>query len=332
MIGFCTSPDFFRHQTGPAHPEQPDRLRAIFQAVRAAGLIDSPNPLPPLDIDFGPFPPAAFKLRELKPRAAELDAIVAIHPQSHIENIRKACRTGGPLEDADTVVCPESFNIALLAAGAGLTCCDAVMTGQVRRAFAAVRPPGHHAEPAAAMGFCLFANVAIAARYLQNRHNLARIAIVDFDVHHGNGTQAAFESDPSVLFISLHQHPGTCYPGTGYDTETGTGPGTGFTLNIPMLPHSQDADYMQAMHEKVLPRLDEFKPDFLLLSAGFDAHRDDPLASIRLTEDGFGDMTRALVSSAEKLCDGRIVSMLEGGYNLPALGRSVVRHLMEMRD
>jgi acetoin utilization deacetylase AcuC-like enzyme len=325
MLGFCTSPEFVRHQTGAGHPERPERIAAIFQAVREAGLVESPNPVENLHLDFGEFAPAGFRVRELTPRPAEITEIRYIHPQKYIDNIRSACRSAGVL-DQDTPVGPESFDVALLSCGALLTCCDAVVSGEVKRAFTAVRPPGHHAEPSISMGFCLFANVAIAARYLQHRHGIGKIAIVDFDVHHGNGTQAAFETDPSVLFISLHQSPTTCYPGTGFAEETGCGN----ILNIPMDPFTGDAEYLKAMDEKVLPRIDEFKPDFILLSAGFDAHIDDPLASIRVTEEGFGQITQRLVASAKKHCDGKIVSALEGGYNLIALGRSVVRHLIEL--
>jgi acetoin utilization deacetylase AcuC-like enzyme len=182
------------------------------------------------------------------------------------------------------------------------------------------------------MGFCLFSNIAIAARYLQRRHGLHTIAIVDFDVHHGNGTQAAFEDDPSVLFISIHQHPKTCYPGTGYDWETGEGPGSGTSLNIPMAPGSGDAEYIAQFDEKILPKLDQFKPEILLISAGFDAHTDDPLAQMELTENGFEAMTRMLVDVADAHCRGRIISSLEGGYHLGALTQSVVRHLNALRQ
>jgi acetoin utilization deacetylase AcuC-like enzyme len=198
------------------------------------------------------------------------------------------------------------------------------MAGAVRRAFAAIRPPGHHAEPDKAMGFCLFANVAIAARYLQQHHGIGKVAIVDFDVHHGNGTQAAFAKDPSVLFISLHQDPRSCYPGTGYASEVGVGN----VLNVPMDPGSDDAAYLGAFDSCVLPAIDKFQPEFLLISAGFDAHADDPLAQISLSEECFEKMTRLLVEAAELHADGRIVSALEGGYNLRAMGRSVVRHLI----
>ncbi|HEY8668226.1 MAG TPA: histone deacetylase, partial [Tepidisphaeraceae bacterium] len=213
-----------------------------------------------------------------------------------------------------------------------LRCCDAVMAGEVRRAFAAVRPPGHHAEPDRAMGFCLFGNVAIAARYLQQRHGLGRIGIVDFDVHHGNGTQAAFEDDPSVLFISMHQHPATLWPRSGHDWEIGTGAGRGTILNLPFDPGAGDEEYLMAMEHYVLPALDEFHPEMLLISAGFDAHRDDPLAQIELSDAAYEIMTRELVALAERHCEGKVVSALEGGYNLMALGRGVVRHLIGLQS
>jgi acetoin utilization deacetylase AcuC-like enzyme len=236
------------------------------------------------------------------------------------------------LDQGDTPVSPRSFEIALLSCGAVLSCCDAVIDGSVRRAFAAVRPPGHHAEPDRSMGFCLFGNVAIAARYLQRRHGVGHVAIVDFDVHHGNGTQAAFEDDPSVLFISIHQHPSTCYPGSGHDWEVGEAAGRGSTLNIPLMPGSGDAEYLAAFESKVIPKLDHFKPEILLISAGFDAHQDDPLANMEVSEMGFEAMTRLLVAAADVHCQGRVISALEGGYHLRALGRSVVRHLLALRD
>jgi acetoin utilization deacetylase AcuC-like enzyme len=181
------------------------------------------------------------------------------------------------------------------------------------------------------MGFCLFSNIAIAARYIQQTYSIERIAIVDFDVHHGNGTQAAFEPDPSVLFISLHQHPRTCYPGSGYDWEIGTGRGRGFTLNLPFAPGAGDDEYLATFANVVIPRLDEFNPQVILVSAGFDAHADDPLAQIELSESCYQTMTEQLVAVANRHCDGRVISTLEGGYNLRALGRSVVRHLIGLR-
>lgn len=332
MTGFCSSARFIEHRTGNAHPERPDRIRAIATAVRRAGMIDSPNPFPDFQIDLGIFPADGRAVVELpEPTPADERWLRAVHSQEYIDRIRMTCASGGGVLDAgDTPVGPQSFDVAKLAVGALIGCCDAVVGGRVNRAFAAVRPPGHHAEPDRPMGFCLFANISIAARYLQRAHGVGKIAIVDFDVHHGNGTQAVFESDPSVLFVSLHQDPRTCYPGTGYAAETGIGPGSGFTLNIPFPPGAGDAQYLAAMREQVVPKLDAFRPEFLLISAGFDAHRDDPLAQVDLSEDAFGEMTRILAAAANVHCAGRIVSALEGGYDLRALGRSVVQHLHDL--
>jgi acetoin utilization deacetylase AcuC-like enzyme len=269
------------------------------------------------------------KLLELpEPEPVELKWIEQVHPRQYIDRIKHICEIGGGvLDQGDTPVGPGSYEIALLGTGALLQCCDAVMDGTAKRAFAAVRPPGHHAEPDRPMGFCLFSNIAIAARYLQQQHGLHKIAIVDFDVHHGNGTQAVFEADPSVFFVSLHQDPRTCYPGSGYAYETGVGPGEGFTLNLPMPPAADDTQYLKAFDEHVLPAVDAFAPEALLISAGFDAHRDDPLAQVDLSEECFEAMTRQLAHLADARCGGRVISVLEGGYNLRALGRSVVRHV-----
>jgi acetoin utilization deacetylase AcuC-like enzyme len=314
--------------TGPAHPERPDRIRAIFQAVRDAGLIASPNPFGDFHLDLGIKPLGISPLVELTPEAIEERWLLRVHPQELIDRVKHACSLSGILDQSDTPTEPRSFATALLAVGAAVRCCDAVMSNEVRRAFAAVRPPGHHAEPDRSMGFCLFSNIAIAAKYLQQAHDVKKIAIVDFDVHHGNGTQTAFESDPTVLFISLHQDPRTCYPGSGYAYETGIGPGAGFTLNIPFQPGSGNDEYFEAMRSGVIPALDSFAPEFLLISAGFDAHHDDPLAQIQLDDSAYETITKMLVEVADRHCKGRIVSLLEGGYNLGALGRGVVRHLV----
>jgi len=329
VTGFASDPRFVNHLTGPHHPERPDRIRAIHKAVRAAGMIDSPDPFPDFDIALGPLDGRGVKLREIEPVPAEEKWLATVHTPQHIEHVRRVCTVGGGvLDQGDTRVVRESWDLALLALGGVLRCCDAVMDGTVRRAFAAGRPPGHHAEPDQAMGFCLFSNAAVAARYLQQQHGLERIAIVDWDVHHGNGTQAAFEDDPSVLFISLHQDPRTLYPGSGHAYEAGCGKGEGFTLNIPMTPGADDADYLGAFDTQVLPVINAFRPDALLISAGFDAHHADPLAQIQLSEECYEQMTRLLVDIAETHCGGRVISALEGGYDLRALGRSVVRHLI----
>jgi acetoin utilization deacetylase AcuC-like enzyme len=331
-VGFCSSPHFVDHLTGPHHPERPDRIRAIHRAVRVAGMVDSPDPFPSFSIDFGPLD-AGMKLTELPPRRAEEQWLLTVHTRRLVDYVHHVCEIGGGILDhGDTPVSPDSYDVALYSLGSLMSCCDAVMEGRVPRAFSAARPPGHHAEPDRSMGFCLFSNVAIATRYLQRKHGVGKVAIVDFDVHHGNGTQACLEDDPSKLFISLHQHPRTCYPGSGYEHETGVGPGEGYTINIPFPPGRTDADYLAALHETVLPRIDQFKPDFLLISAGFDAHLEDPLAQMELSEEGYERMTRLLTDAAKRHCAGRVVSALEGGYNLRALGRSVVRHLIGMSD
>jgi acetoin utilization deacetylase AcuC-like enzyme len=332
MTGFSTSPKFVEHVTGPHHPERPDRIRAIARAVREADLVRSLDPFPDFQVDLLLHPDGGPQLVELTPEPAEEKWALLCHTADHVERVRHVCSIGGGvLDQGDTPVGPASWDVALLSLGSLLGCCDAVVEGKVRRAFSAARPPGHHAEPDRAMGFCLFSNVAIAAKYIQRRHGAGRVAIVDFDVHHGNGTQACLEEDPSVLFISLHEHPSTCYPGSGFSYEVGRGEGEGFTLNIPFQPGSGDAHYLKAIDERVVPRLDEFRPEFLLISAGFDAHRDDPLAHIHLSEACFETMTQRLVELAEVHCGGRVVSALEGGYNLRALGRSVVRHLVALR-
>jgi acetoin utilization deacetylase AcuC-like enzyme len=232
----------------------------------------------------------------------------------------------------DTIVGPASWEIALLSLGGVLVACDEVMQGRARRAFVAGRPPGHHAEPDRAMGFCLLSNVAIGARYLQQKYGVERVAIVDFDVHHGNGTQAVFEADPTVFFVSLHQHPRTCYPGSGFEWEKGVREGIGYTMNLPMRPGTEDDAYVEAIEQRVLPALEAFAPEVLMISAGFDAHHDDPLAKMSLSEEGFERTTRTLVGFADRHCDGRVISVLEGGYDLRALGRSVVRHLIALGE
>jgi acetoin utilization deacetylase AcuC-like enzyme len=330
-VAFVSSPRFVEHVTGPYHPERPDRIRAIHRAVRDAGLIDSPDPFPEFQIDLGIKRQDRAKLLELTPEPADPKWLETVHTPGMIQLVQHVCRLGGGvLDQGDTPVGPNSYEIALLSLGSALRACDAVMKGEATRAFSAARPPGHHAEPDRSMGFCLFSNMAIAARYVQRTYGVEKIAIVDFDVHHGNGTQAAFEDDASVLFISLHQHPRTCYPGSGHDWEIGTGNARGLTLNLPFDPGADDSDYLPVVESRVIPKLDEFAPQLLMVSAGFDAHREDPLANIALSDEGFEQMTRLLVRAADRHCDGKVVSLLEGGYNLHALGRSVVRHLIAM--
>lgn len=298
---------YLRHDAGHGHPERPERIKAIGKRLRANGIWD--------------------RLRHLKAMPADVAWIEKIHPAEHIRSIERVCLDGGGRLDADTVVSPESYEVALLAVGGLFAACDAVMRGDAANAFAVVRPPGHHAERDRAMGFCLFNNVAVAARYLQEQYGLAKILILDWDVHHGNGTQHIFEEDPTVYYISLHQWP--LYPGTGAVTERGRGAGEGFTLNLPLPSESTDAEYMAAF-DRAEEEIEDFQPDVILVSAGFDAHWRDPLAGMQVTEEGFRMMTRRLLDCAAKSCQGRFIGVLEGGYDLEALSSSLAATLEEM--
>ncbi|MFQ5602899.1 MAG: histone deacetylase [bacterium] len=308
--GIVFSEEFLNHKTGEGHPERPERLRYLGQHLQQTGLLS--------------------ELVRIPTNMAEIHSIANIHPMAYIEQVRAACQSGLHHLDADTVVCQASFETALLAAGSVLNACDAVMNGEVDNVFCAVRPPGHHAEPNRAMGFCMFNNVAITARYLQKEFPIQKVAIVDWDVHHGNGTQNAFYEDASVFYISVHQRP--LYPGTGRAEERGNGAGVGATLNLPQPPGSGDQDYRVVFDQQIIPALQKFEPEFLLISAGFDAHTDDPLANMELTEEGFVEMTTCLKDVAAKCCHGRMVSLLEGGYNLMALARSVEVHLRNLQN
>jgi acetoin utilization deacetylase AcuC-like enzyme len=299
---------FLDHDTGPRHPERPDRLRAIVDKLKAAHLWHALLPLPVEPVD--------------------LRWVHAIHSPQYVDRLRLACERGDNyIDDGDCPICPASYHIARLAAGGVVNAVDAVMSGTAQNAFCAVRPPGHHAEHDRAMGFCLLANVAIAANYAVAHHGLSRVAIVDFDVHHGNGTQHLLEHRRDVLFISLHEHPSYQYPGTGFGWEKGNGAGEGFTINIALDPGSGDDAYRAAMNAHVLPALNAFRPELLLLSAGFDAAATDPLGHQQVTAEGFAWMTRQLKNVADKHCAGRVVSVLEGGYDLPALAEAVALHV-----
>ncbi len=305
-VGFVYHEQYLEHDTGPEHPERAERLKAIVRHLNQTGVMKN--------------------LRQFRPVPASLDWIQKAHPVSYIQMIERRCLAGEiVLDSGDTHVSRESYGIALLAAGGVLRAIDEVIQGTTTRVFCAVRPPGHHAETHSVMGFCLFNNVAIGARYAQQKHGIGRVAILDWDVHHGNGTQEIFWTDPSVLYISTHQYP--LWPGTGASNETGEGAGEGFTLNCPMRPESGEKEFIEAFHNQIMPALHKFRPELLMISAGFDAHRDDPLANINLTEQSFAKMTEFASEIASKYCGGRIVSVLEGGYNLDALARSVETHL-----
>ena len=309
--GFVFDDAFLLHDTGAGHPECPQRLSRTMAHLRALPVYDT--------------------LKHYAATPAEPQWIAANHAAAYLTRAQRVCAAGDTfLDNADVPVSGASYRTALQAAGACMTLADGVMQGEIDNGFVLARPPGHHAEHAQAMGFCMFNNVAILARYLQQQHGLDKILILDWDVHHGNGTQHAFEADPSVLFISAHQYP--FYPGTGAYSETGSGRGQGATLNCPVPAGSNDKDYEALFMEKILPCIDQFGPEFIIISAGFDAHKADPLGQVRLSTACYGWMTRRVMELADKHAGGRIVSALEGGYNLNVLPRCVEQHLLALNQ
>ncbi len=307
---FVYSAEYMTHDTGFGHPERPQRMAAIQEALAATGLDST--------------------LKHMPPRRATIEDLARVHRPDHIETVRQMSAAGGGRLGYDTPLSAESYDVALLSAGGMLAAVDAIVDGEAQHAFSCGRPPGHHATPTQAMGFCLFNNIAVAARYAQREKGLARILIVDWDVHHGNGTQDAFYDDGDVFFFSIHQSP--LYPGTGASAERGIGAGEGSTLNVPVVAGSVDADYIGIFEETLTPVAREFSPDLVMISAGFDAHEDDPLAGVHITTDGFARLTRLVRDTAEEQCDGRIVSTLEGGYSLRGLSASVVAHLQALTE
>jgi acetoin utilization deacetylase AcuC-like enzyme/formylglycine-generating enzyme required for sulfatase activity len=304
--GLVYSDSYLRHDTGQGHPERPQRLTAIVERLEAQGLLS--------------------RLERLKPVATAEPWITAVHVPGYVERIRAACREGiATVDSRDTPVSRESYDVAVAAVGGVLAAVDAVSDEKVRNAFCAVRPPGHHAMKDRAMGFCLLNNVAIAARYAMKKHNLKKVLIVDWDVHHGNGTQAAFNDDPSVLYFSVHQHP--FYPGTGTADEKGEGKAIGTKINVPLPAGSGDAEYRDAFEKILRPAALAFQPEFVLVSAGFDAYEHDLLGRMKVTPQGFAELTRIVKAIAEGCCRGRLVSVLEGGYDLDGLAACVEAHL-----
>lgn len=291
------------HDMGPQHPERPDRLRAVLDALEA--------------------PDFAALNREEAPEAT-VEQLSRPHPREFVEAILSIRPDLGEMVqlDGDTSMGAGSAEAALRAAGGACAAVDAVMEGRAEHVFVATRPPGHHAEPRRPMGFCLFNNVAVAALYARARWDIQRVAVVDFDVHHGNGTQAMFWNDPDLFYASSHQSP--CYPGTGDTSETGVAHNI---VNAPLRPRSGGKEFRAAWADTILPALDRFAPGLLIISAGFDAHRDDPLAQLRLETEDFAWITRELVALADRHCGGRVVSVLEGGYDLDALADSVAAHV-----
>ena len=305
-VALFTHPACLGHDTGPYHPECADRLRVVLQALE--------HP------DFTPL------LREVAP-VAKREQLCLAHPESHVDRILAMQPAEGEMlaVDPDTVVSHGTQAAALRGAGGAVAAVDAVMEGWAGAAFAAVRPPGHHAERQRAMGFCFFNNAAIAARHARTRWGLARVAVVDFDVHHGNGTQDIFAPDPALFYASSHQHP--CYPGTGSPRETGV---ANNIVNVPLPPGAGSAAFRAAWTDRILPALAAWQPELLIISAGFDAHRADPLAELRVETEDFAWLTDRLLDVADAHAGGRVVSVLEGGYDLAALAASAAAHVRRL--
>jgi len=303
---------YLQHKTGAGHPERPERLEAIIARLKSGEYEDSP-----------------VRLGEYKDSPVQW--IGMIHDADYIKRVKDSCQDGTEYMDSmDTPISGKSYEAAVAAVGGVLSAIDAVMAGEVTNAFCAVRPPGHHAKRDRAMGFCIFNNVAIGARYAQKKYGLSKVLVVDWDVHHGNATQDAFYDDPTVLYFSTHQYP--FYPGTGRAEEKGEGKGIGYNINVPMSAGAGDAEYKKIFEEILRPAAMKFKPDFVLISAGFDAHKDDPLGGMKVTAGGFANLTSIVKEIAEKCCEGRIVSMLEGGYDLKGLADSVAAHISALQD
>ena len=310
--GLVWSERFLDHGTLPGHPESPKRLEALSEAIREEGMRES--------------------LIFLEPYAPSPESLHAVHDPAYLEAFREAVARGDRhFAVQDCAISGGSYEAALLAAGGVMAGIDAVLSGRSDNAFCAVRPPGHHAGRNVAMGFCFVNNVAAGARYARSAYGVRRIYILDWDVHHGNGTQALFEEDPLTFFCSLHEHPSFCYPGTGRRMERGKGFGLGATLNVPLAPHAGDREILEAFEREVVPSIEAFRPELILLSAGFDAHRDDPIADLECTEDAYVRMTRRVLELADRHCEGHVVSVLEGGYNTESLVASAIAHIKTLQ-
>jgi acetoin utilization deacetylase AcuC-like enzyme len=299
-------PTYKQHLTGSGHPERPERYDAVTAGLESAGLVKDAV--------------------RVKPRRAAEDEIAMCHTHDYIAAVKRDIARGArDLSTGDTAISPRSLDVSLEAAGGVLNAVDAVFGGRAQNAFCAVRPPGHHATPVRGMGFCIFNNVAVAARYAQRKYGISRVLIADWDVHHGNGTQDIFYGDGSVFFFSTHQSP--WYPGTGAHDETGEGAGKGKTLNCPFPAGSGRSEILGVFRSRLLPAMETFQPELLIISAGFDSRIGDPLGQFKLTDEDFADLTRVLMDLADRYADGRVLSVLEGGYNLEGLSSGVVSHV-----
>jgi acetoin utilization deacetylase AcuC-like enzyme len=304
-------PIFEKHITGPGCPERPARYDAVIRGLDAAGLLST--------------------LPQLLPRPATREDLLRCHTSAYLDLAETEIRQGcAELSTGDTEVCEASWNVALQAAGAGLVAIDELFAGKIKNAFCIVRPPGHHASANVGMGFCILNNIAIAARYAQANFDVKKVLIADWDVHHGNGTQDIFYDDPSVFFFSTHQYPN--YPGTGDHDEAGTGEGIGHTINCPFPAGAGRDEILGAFEDRLVPAMEMFKPDLILISAGFDSRIGDPLGDFTLTDHDFADLTHLMMQLADKHCHGRLISFLEGGYNLRGLAKAAAAHVSTLAD
>ena len=308
-VGLVYDPIYLEHDTGD-HVENSGRLEAVMALLEQSGL--------------------AQKLTRIAPRPATVEELCLVHTARHLELLEHAATGNGHWLDGDTFASPASYRVALYAAGGVLSAIDAIMAGEVERAFALVRPPGHHATATRAMGFCLFNNLAVGARYLMQKHGLSRVLIADFDVHHGNGTEALFYDNPAVMYFSTHQYPH--YPGTGARGDDGAGEGKGFTINVPLPAGTTDTEYKQAYEEVLLPAARSFRPEFVLVSAGYDPHWADMLSGFRITVSGFAGVVSLVKQLADEVCQGRLLLSLEGGYHPVALAHSIRASLEVLLD
>lgn len=325
-------PDFILHDTGPFHPERPGRITSVLAHLGVSGDVPAGRRqagTQQADVQQAEAQQAGAQqagLLCLTPASADDAWIKAVHDAAYVDAVADWCGKGyRNLPTGDTTLSSASETVARLAAGAGMRAVDAVLSGEADRVFCVARPPGHHAESDRGMGFCIYNNAAVAARYAQSRFGVERVAVLDWDVHHGNGTQEIFEEDPSVYYFSVHQSP--LYPFTGAEREKGTGEGTGYTMNVPVSAGSGDEVFIDVLRGMILPAMKAYQPDLFILSAGFDAHVDDPLSGTLVTDAGFRAMSRLALDFAEDACGGRLVSVLEGGYDLEALGRCVADHV-----
>ena len=306
--GYLYDLRYMLHDTGPYHPEMAERLAAIHKGIENAGLLPH--------------------LVEISAVLADMCWILNVHDETYVRRFEELSLCGvKTLDSTDNQMCTDTFEVAQLAVGGVLKAARKIMVGEMDNAFCAVRPPGHHAEAGKAMGFCYFNNVAVCTRYLQRKWKINRVAIIDFDVHHGNGTQHIFEEDNTVFYYSIHQHPSFTFPGTGRDFEEGVRAGKGFTKNRPILPGQGDMEYRRLFAQDLFPAMDSFQPEFIIVSAGFDAHEDDDMADMKVTSDCFTWMMEQIMTIANKYSKGRVISVLEGGYVLERLSELAEKHV-----